>query len=126
MTIDFKKSASMLADLAGISAESPTNEAVSWSAQTSPQTSDRIPNPLSPVQGDETFYTYCMPGAVFQAHDGSQWMILEYEWNGRIQIENRWNPNINANVPVADIRRSIDAWVDPVYIKVPPPLVGAT
>ena len=124
MPIELKKLASSLADLAGISEESPTNEPVSWIAQMSPNTSEQVPNPLSPVSGDETFFSFLIPGATFQAHDGSQWNILAYEWNGRVEIENRWYPRVYANVPVADVRRSIDAWVDPVYVKVPPPLPG--
>jgi hypothetical protein len=124
MKLDVKKIASQLADLAGISADSPTNQATSWVAQTSPTTSENQPNPLSPVSGDETFYSFLIPGAVFQAHDGSQWEVLTYEWNGRVEIENRWYPRIHANVPVADVRRSIHSWVDPVQIKVPPPIPG--
>lgn len=124
MSLDPKKLASSLVDLAGVSAESPTNTPVSWSGQTSPTISNQLANPLSPVQGDETFYTFMIPGSVFQAHDGSQWLVLEYEWNARVYIENRWYPNISAIVTVSDVRRSIDAWVDPVYVKVPPPLPG--
>jgi hypothetical protein len=124
MPFDPKKLASNLADMAGVSLDSATNTPVSWSSQTDPNSSLLLANPLSPVQGDETFYTFLIPGSVFQAHDGSQWLVLEYEWDARVYIENRWYPAISANVSVEDVRRSIDAWVDPVYVKVPPPIPG--
>jgi hypothetical protein len=125
MKLNPKKIASDLADLAGVSVESPTNEATSWSSQTSPQVSSQTFDPKSPLGGDNIFYSFLIPGAVFQDKNGDQWEILSYEWNGRVEIENRWYPSqSNANVPVADIRRSIHSWVEPVQIKVPPPVPG--
>lgn len=122
--MDPKKLAASLSDLAGVSLDSPTNTPISWDSQSSPNNSNLIPNPLSPIGGDETFYTFLIPGAVFQAHDGSQWEILEYEWNGRIEIENRWIPRQHANIPVADLRRSIHSWIEPVQVRVAPPIEG--
>jgi hypothetical protein len=84
----------------------------------------QLPNPLSPVEGDEMFFAYMIPGAKFQAHDGSQWNILDYPWMGMVHIENVWYPRINAQVSVYDIRRSIDQWVEPVQVSVPAPPPG--
>ena len=83
-------------------------------------------NPLSPVEGDEIFVTYLIPGAIFQAHDGSLWNILDYEWDGRVEIENVWYPREHAQVSLDDIRRSIHAWVVPIQQTVPPPPEGAS
>jgi hypothetical protein len=30
----------------------------------------QLPNPLSPIEGDEIFFAYMWPGAVFKSHDG--------------------------------------------------------
>lgn len=103
--------------------EQPCTDATSQFAQTSPDNS-LLPNPLSPIMGDEDFYTYMMPGAVFEAHDGSQWLITAYEWDGRVEIQNRWYPRRIANVSTADVRRSIAMWVEPVNVRVPPPIPG--
>lgn len=83
-------------------------------------------NPMSPVEGDEIFFTYMIPGAIFQANDGSLWNILDYEWDGRVEIENVWYPREHAQVSLDDIRRSIHAWVVPVQQTVPPPPEGVT
>jgi hypothetical protein len=83
-----------------------------------------LPNPLSPVEGDEVFFAYMIPGAIFQAHDGSQWWIEAYDYRGQVEISNRWYPRIHAQVSVYDIRRSIDQWVEPVQVTVPPPPPG--
>ncbi len=83
-----------------------------------------LPNPLSPIEGDEVFFAYMMPGAIFQAHDGSQWWILGYDYRGQVEIENRWYPRIHAQVSVYDVRRSIDQWIEPIQQTVPPPPPG--
>ena len=83
-----------------------------------------LPNPLSPVEGDEIFFSYLIPGAIFQAHDGTEWWILSYTAPDEIQIENRWYPRINALVSINDIRRSIHQWVEPITQTVPPPPPG--
>ena len=119
-----KLAAGSLAGIVGVSPDSPTNTAVSWATQTSPEVSMQQPNPLNPLSGDETFYTYLMPGAVFQAHDGSQWEIEAYNMTGTVEITNRWIPRTHGIVPVADIRRSIHSWIEPVLLRIPPPIEG--
>lgn len=84
----------------------------------------QIPNPLSPLQGDEIFFAYMIPGAVFQAHDGSQWNILGYAGTQLVQIENRWYPRLQGEVSVNDVRRSIEQWIEPIQQYVPAPPVG--
>lgn len=84
----------------------------------------QLPNPLSPIQGDDIFFSYLIAGARFQAHDGSWWEILNYDWVGQVEIENVWYPRIHAQVSVYDIRRSIHSWIEPVQILVPPPPAG--
>ncbi len=80
----------------------------------------QLPNPLSPIEGDEIFFTYLWPGAVFQSHDGQQWQIEAYDWTGQIEITNRWYPRMHAQVSVYDVRRSIHSWVEPIQQLVPP------
>jgi hypothetical protein len=80
----------------------------------------QLPNPLSPIQGDEVFFTYLWPGAVFQSHDGQQWVIEAYDFYGQIEITNRWYPRQRAQVSLMDIRHSIDQWVEPIQQVVPP------
>jgi hypothetical protein len=70
------------------------------------------------------FFAYMMPWATFEAHDGSQWNILDYSSPDQINIENRWYPRINAIVSIGDIRRSIHMWLEPVQQTVPPPPPG--
>jgi hypothetical protein len=84
----------------------------------------QMPNPLSPIEGDEIFFAYLMPWATFQANDGSEWNILEYSSPDQIEIENRWYPRIHAYVSIGDIRRSIHQWIEPVTQTVPPPPPG--
>jgi hypothetical protein len=88
-----------------------------------PNTS-QIPNPMSPIEGDDIFWAYMISGAAYQANDGSQWTILDYDWEGKVEVENRWYPRIHAVVSVADVRRSIDSWIEPIQQKVPPPPAG--
>jgi len=84
----------------------------------------QLPNPLSPVEGDEMFFAYMIPGAKFQAHDGSQWNVLDYPWQGIVHIENVWYPRINAQVSLNDVRRSIEQWVEPVQVFIAAPAPG--
>lgn len=84
----------------------------------------QLPNPLSPVEGDEIFFAYMIPGAIFQAHDGTEWWIESYASSDEIEITNRWYPRINAVVSINDIRRSIHQWIEPVTQTVPPPPPG--
>jgi|GEM_PF-4651094 len=103
----------------------PDDFRTSTFAQFGPNPGDLLlPNPLSPVEGDEVFFAYMMPGAIFQAHDGSQWWILGYDYRGQVEIENRWYPRIHAQVSVYDVRRSIDQWIEPIQQTVPPPPPG--
>lgn len=85
----------------------------------------QMPNPLSPVEGDSCFFTYMVPGAVFQSHDGQQWDVLDYNGGAYgVHIQNRWYPRLIAWVNIDDVRRSIHSWVEPVQIVVPPPPPG--
>jgi hypothetical protein len=84
----------------------------------------QLPNPLSPIEGDQIFFAYMIPGAKFQARDGSQWNILDYPWQGMVHIENVWYPRLNAQVNLNDVRRSIEQWVEPIQAFIPPPPVG--
>jgi hypothetical protein len=83
----------------------------------------QLPNPLSPLEGDEIFFAYMIPGAKFQSRDGGQWNILDYPWQGMVHIENVWYPRLQGQVSLNDIRRSIEQWVEPVqqFIPAPPP-----
>lgn len=124
LKLDPKKAASLLSEMIGVSADSPTNSMLSWDAQTSPESSVREPDALSPIGGDEVFFTYLIPGATFRAHDGSEWNVLFYHGTGHVEIENRWLPRQFAQVSVADIRRSIHSWIEPVLVRVPDPIKG--
>jgi hypothetical protein len=103
----------------------PTDVRTSTFAQFHPNPGTmQLPNPLSPIEGDEIFFAYMLPGAVFQAHDGSEWNILFYDGADSIQIENRWYPRISWFVSIGDIRRSIHQWIEPITQTVPPPPPG--
>lgn len=117
MQFNPSKLAEAIADFAQVC---DTEVATSPFAQKAPGIDTTMPNPLSPIMGDETFYTYLMPGAVFEAHDGSQWEITAYDWDNRLEIVNRFYPRQLANVGTSDVRRSIAMWVEPVNVKVPP------
>ena len=84
----------------------------------------QLPNPLSPVEGDELFFAYCWPSAVFQSHDGHQYWIEDIDFDGQAVITDRWYPRVQARVSLYDIRRSIHSWVEPVQVTVPPPPPG--
>ena len=125
--MDSKILAALIADKVEICEEgAPAPDATSTFAQTSPGVQTQLPNPLSPIQGDSDFFTYMIVGAVFEAHDGTQWVITAYDWDARVEIQNRWYPRQIANVGTNDIRRSIAMWVEPVNVKVPAPLPGIT
>jgi hypothetical protein len=103
----------------------PADTRVSTFVQFQPNPgSMQLPNPLSPVEGDEIFFTYMIPGAAFQSHDGQEWTILFYGSNDDIEIENRWYPRNSPHVSLWDIRRSIHQWIEPVTQVVPPPPPG--
>lgn len=106
----------------------PDDAPVSTFVQLKPTTGYRqIPNPLSPIEGDDIFFTYFLSGAVFQSHDGQQWEIESAEFaDGRAVIVNRWYPRQRANVAIDDVRRSIHSWVEPVQQVIPPPPPGVS
>jgi hypothetical protein len=99
----------------------PSDIATSTFSQFKPSPGeDQLASPLSPIQGDEIFFTYMIPGAVFQSHDGQQWEIEQYTYQGQVEISNRWYPRLHAQVSIYDIRRSIHSWVEPIQQLVPP------
>src|SRR5271157_3713560 len=102
----------------------PDDARISTFAQMRPNPQGTLlPNPLSSVEGDEIFFAYMIPGAKFQSHDGGQWMIEDYPWQGVVHITNVWYPRINAQVNLNDVRRSIEQWVEPIqqFVPAPPP-----
>ena len=104
----------------------PLDQPISAFAQFYPNPgSTQIPNPLSPIEGDACFFTYMIPGAVFQSHDGQQWVIEDYNAAAYgVELYNRWYPRLRAFVNLDDVRRSIHSWVEPVQTVVPPPPPG--
>jgi hypothetical protein len=91
-------------------------------AQTSPDVGNHLlPNPFSPFQGDEVFFTYLIPGARFASHDGQWFEIDAYSFGeGSVSIHNVWYPRMSGIVSVQDIRKSIAQWIHPVQQTVPP------
>jgi hypothetical protein len=103
----------------------PNDARVSTFVQFKPNPgSIQLPNPLSVFEGDDVFFGYMIPGATFQAHDGSEWNILGYGSNDDIEIENRWYPRLTGHASLWDIRRSIHQWIEPIQQIVPPPPPG--
>lgn len=103
----------------------PDTHRLSWSAQFKPSTGGTIqPNPLSPLEGDEIFFSGLFDGARFQAHDGSWWDVENYDFEGAVTIRNVWYPRIEAIVSIQDVRRSIHSWIEPFLQRVPPPPAG--
>jgi hypothetical protein len=104
----------------------PMDQPISAFAQFYPNVgSMQMPNPLSPIEGDGCFFMYLIPGAVFQSHDGQQWVIEDYNAAAYgVEIYNRWYPRMRAFVNLDDIRRSIHSWVEPIQAVVPPPPPG--
>ena len=84
----------------------------------------QLPNPLSPIEGDDIFFSYMWAGAVFQSHDGKEFMIDSYLSPNEIEITNRWYPREHAIVSISDVRRSIHQWIEPIQQVVPPPPPG--
>jgi hypothetical protein len=81
-------------------------------------------DPNSPLQGDDIFFTYLMPGSEFLDKNGSYWQIETYDWEGMLEIFDPWHPRRRAVVSVQDVRRSIAMWTSPVLQTVPPVPVG--
>ena len=104
----------------------PMDQPISAFAQFSPNLGTmQTPNPLSPIEGDACFFMYLVSGAVFQSHDGQQWVIEDYNAGPYgISLYNRWYPRKHAFVNLDDVRRSIHSWVEPCQVVVPPPPPG--
>lgn len=99
----------------------PDTQPISWSAQTKPSAgATLLPNPLSPVEGDEVFFSGLFDGARYQANDGSWWDIVNYDWEGAVTVQNVWYPRIQSVVSIQDVRRSIHSWIEPFLQRVPP------
>ena len=84
-----------------------------------PTTSPNAAKSQSPALGDHAFYTYCVPGAVFEAKDGSQWDIENVADTGYVRIRNRWYPREEITLHLSDLRKTIHAWIEPVEQVVP-------
>jgi hypothetical protein len=84
----------------------------------------QLPNSLSPIEGDDVFFAYLIPGSVYQDHEGHEWMIQNYGSADEIEIYDRWYPVRNPIVSINDIRRSIHQWISPIQQVVPPPPPG--
>jgi hypothetical protein len=103
----------------------PDDQVVTPFTQFSPNPGGNLmANPMSPHGGDDTFWAYMIPGAKFQAHDGSQWIILDYTFEGAVELQNVWYPRLCPIVSVQDVRRSIAAWIEPVQVIVRPAPAG--
>jgi hypothetical protein len=85
------------------------------------------PNAQSPVGGDHAFYTYCVPGARFQAQDGTTWDLETVTDFGTARIRNLWYPREERTISVVpggpipglSLRETIDRWIEPVDQAVP-------
>jgi hypothetical protein len=103
----------------------PYDTYISTFAQFAPNPGNSlIPNPNSPTGGDDMFFMYLIPGAKFQAKDGSQWLILDYLWEGMVEIENVWYPRLKPIISIQQLRRTIAAWIEPVQVTIPDPPIG--
>lgn len=103
----------------------PDTHPISWSTQTKPSEGGALQyDPNSPLEGDEIFFSGLFDGAQFQDKNGDWWAILDYQFEGQVQIQNVWRPRTVAVVSIQDIRRSIHAWINPFYQRVPPPPAG--
>lgn len=74
---------------------------------------------MSPIGGDSLFYTYLVPGAVFQSKDGEYWDVENVADTGYIRIRNKYYPRQEATRHSSEIRKSIHAWVEPIQQIVP-------
>jgi hypothetical protein len=89
-----------------------------------PAAEAKDPDSLNPLNNDHLFYTYLDTGAVWQALDGSQWMINEITPNGLYNCSNMWYPRERKLLTRNQIRKTIEAYVEPVLQHVPPPRPG--
>jgi hypothetical protein len=81
-------------------------------------------DPNSPLQGDDIFFTYLMPGSQFCDRNGSYWEIDTYDWEGMLELHDIFLPRRRGVVSITDVRRSIAMWTVPVLQVVPPVPVG--
>jgi len=65
----------------------PDDARISTSLSSPQSRGTLLPNPLSPVK-EMRYFRLSYSGAKFQSHDGSQWMIEDYPWQGMVQITN--------------------------------------
>jgi hypothetical protein len=77
----------------------------------------------SPVLGDHAFYTYYVPGAAFEAKDGTHWDIENIADTGYARIRNRWYPREEVTLRTSELRKIIHAWIEPVQ-QIVPELLG--
>lgn len=76
-------------------------------------------NAGNPAKGDHAFYTYCVPGARFEAQDGTHWEIENIADTGYVRIRNLWYPREELTIPMTQLRETIHAWIEPVEQVVP-------
>jgi len=109
-----KPMTSHLANLIGVS---PSAVAVDW--KETPQEGVTYTD-INPTQGDSLFFTYCIPGAIFLAKDGSYWILEHITENGLCRVRNQWYPRQERTMSMDILRNVIYAWTDPSWIVVPP------
>ena len=85
-----------------------------------------LPDPNDPLQGDAAFFSLLIPGAIFADKNGQEWWIESYGSPDQIEITNRWYPRLGGCVSVADVRRSVYAFLEPWFFVVPPCPHGVT
>ena len=101
--------------IAALVPAAPVDKELTLGPTTDPSTAKN----QSPVLGDHAFYTYYVPGAVFEAKDGTQWDIENIADTGYARIRNRWYPREEVTLHTEDIRKTIHAWIEPVQQLVP-------
>ena len=99
----------------------PDQQHTSIFTQTDPDVGhNMLANPLSPVQGDEIFFTGLIPGARFEDLSGQWWDIEDYDFEGKVRVSNPWRPRQTVTTSVDVIRKCIHSWLEPVLQRVPP------
>lgn len=86
-----------------------------------PAAEAKNPDELNPYAGDRLFYAYLVPGAIYQALDGSQWRLVRITENGLYAVSNIWYPRGEKLLTRDELRQTIESWIDPVLQHVPPP-----
>ena len=111
----------MIGLLAGLKLATLDPVAETYPEVLGPAADKDTPGALNPTGGDHQFYTYLISGATWQALDGSMWTIEEITPNGLYNCKNQWYPREWKMMTRNQIRRTIEAWIDPVLQHVPPP-----